>query len=257
MKTLLRLALLSGAALLVGGCATGPVLRMTAQRVPTDTSVIAPEMTKQRIRRVVVLPPQGAPRGLYDGIISMFERELLQHGAQLLSFESVVKRGGKVPIAEAPDAVLELAEWRWSKDLSPQRFFIWDEATGESYKEVAQSVYQGTNTYKIAFPSYELRFLGKMSDAHTGELLATFDIRCPMNYNLPAHYTATVDVVEEKPYLASESFQYSSTNWVEDARKVSEGVIVRTMVNRLPKLKVEAPPPAPGTRDTASQEFAE
>lgn len=248
MKTLFRLAILCGLAALVG-CASGPQLRMTAQRQPTDRSVVGPELTKARIKRIVVLPPQGAPRGLYDGIIAMFERELLQHGVQLLSFESVVKRGGKVPIAEAPDAVLELAEWRWSKELAPQRFFIWDEATGEGYKEVAQSVYQGTNTYKVAFPSHELHFLGKLSDATTGELLATFDVRCPLNFNLPAHYTATVDVVEDKPVLMSESFQYASTNWVEDARKVSEGVIVRTVVNRLPKLKTEEP-----ARDTASND---
>lgn len=229
----------------------GPQLRMTAQRPPTDNSVIAPELTKNRIKRVVVLPPQGAPRGLYDGIIAMFERELLQHGVQLLSFESVVKRGGKVPIAEAPDAVLELADWRWSRELSPHRFFVWDEGGEEGYKEVAQSVYQGTNTYKVAFPSHELRFLGKLSDAHTGELLATFDVRCPLNYNLPAHYTATVEVAEDKPVLMSESFTYAATNWVEDARKVSEGVIVRTVINRLPKLKTEAP-----ARDTASSEGA-
>lgn len=247
MKTLLRLAIVSGAALLVGGCASGPQLRMTAQRPPVDQSVLAPELSKARIRRVVVLPPQGSPRGLYDGIIAMFERELLQHGMQLLSFESVVKRGGKVPLAEAPDAVLEISDWRWSKDLSPQRFFIWDETTGNEYKEVGPSVYQGTNTYKVAFPARELRFLGKLTDASTGELLATFDVRCPLNFNLPAHYVATVDIVEDKPVLTSESFQYASSNWIEDARKVSEGAIIRTVVNRLPKGKQE-----PSPRDTAS-----
>lgn len=217
---------------------------MEAQKAPIDESVLSKQYQGGLERLLVIAPKDGES----EKLMSLFEREFLRVGITIISpgmvARALVESNVKVDesLSEADRAlivakqvraaaILQIIEWRWSKELGPRRFFVLDKSG--DYKEVSYSDYAEFGGLKLNFPSQELRFQGRLLATDTGEVIASFDVRNPFNHALPTRYVASVEVDDGKAVMKQESFAYSASAWHEDARKSAEIALVRFVATRL------------------------
>ncbi len=151
------------------------------------------------------------------------------------------------------DAILQIGEWTWSSETTPKRFFIFSE-TGKNYGEVTRIEYQGFTGKKLAFPSSELRFVGRLTNVLNGEVIASFEIKSPANFNLPGRYVASVEEKGDQPVIVAESYRYGGGTWLEESKKTTEAVVIATVCDRILKReppKTAAPAAVPATQPMA------
>lgn len=236
--------------LLLTACAsTVPQLRMEARRDPLDESVVSPQLVGKEFKKIMVLPPAGEA-GKYDAVLALFQREFLRHGLTVISADVTARAAAegtpvdpKLSDAEkalvlakrtGADAILQIGQWEWSKEPTQNRFFVYDEASGDkSYREVSKAEYDSHPGARMAFPSVELRFVGRLTNLATGEVLGLFDVKSPANFNLPARYIANVETKSDQAEVIAETFHYSRNEWTEASRKVTESEIIRSVCHRI------------------------
>jgi len=229
---------------LVTACSSTPVLKMEAYKAPIDDTVTAPTFKIGAFKKIMVIPPPGTPKGKFDSVINTFEREFLRSGIVVISGAITARVAGEslgdaekallLAKKSGADAILQIGEWGWSKEASARRFFLFDDSGRDKvYKEVNAPQYQAANGLKYAFPSSELRFVGRLIHAESGEVLASFEVKSSANYNLPSEYVAQVEVENDKPVLKQENFTYMNTAWYGDAVKATETSIVKSVCDRL------------------------
>lgn len=206
---------------------------MEAQKAPIDESVLSKQY-QGNLERLLVIVPKDAES---DKLMSLFEREFLRVGITVISpgmvaralVESNLKIDEQLSEVDRAlvlakqvraGAILQIVEWRWSKELGPRRFFVLDKSG--DYKEVGYGDYAEFGGLKLNFPSQELRFQGRLLAGDTGEVTASFDVRNPFNHALPTRYLASVEVEDGKAVMKQESFSYSGSAWHEEARKNAE-----------------------------------
>lgn len=225
---------------MVSACSSVPVLKMEASKAPIDDTVTSPAFKFGSLKKLMVISPAGAAAGKYDAVIGTFERELLRGGVTVISGAVTGRVAGDASDVEkalvlakksGADAILQLGEWAWTKEAPNRRFFVFDGA--KAYKEVSGPEYQASNAMKYGFPSSELRFVGRLIHAETGEVLASFEVKSAANFNLPSTYTAQVEVEKDKPVLKEENFTYANSAWFGDAVKATEVSIVKAVCDRL------------------------
>ncbi len=227
---------------LLTSCSSTPLLKMEATRAPLDESVNSPNFKFGTLKKIMVVPPASTAKGQYDSIISSFERELLRNGVLVISGAITGRVSGDnmsdtekalvLAKKSGADGILAIGEWAWTKEAAPKRFFIFEEA-GRNYKEVSATEYQSMGGLKYSFPSSELRFVGRLLNTESGEVIASFEIKSPANYNLPYPYVAKVEIEKDKPTIKEENFAYTNSAWYGDARKATEGSIVKAVCFRL------------------------
>lgn len=250
-------------------CSSTPRLEMEAQRAPVDESVVTRNFSKETYKKLMVIPPSGTVRGQYDSIIAIFEKEFLRAGITVISgaitgrvvletaTDKKSEEGQRLSDAEralvmakktGADAILQIGEWNWSKDAGMRRFFIFDKKKdAKNYREVSRNDYKNYVGLRIAFSSDELRFVGRLTNVENGEVIASFDITSPANFNLPERYVAAVEETNEQSTIVTESFPYSGSSWLEDAKKTTEMVVIKTVCSRIltpEERAVNAAPPA-------------
>lgn len=225
-------------------CSSTPKVQMEAQKPPIDESVLAKDY-QGNLQRLLVIAPKDPES---DRLMSLFEREFLRVGITIVSPGMVARvlHESQIKVDEAlseadralvvakhvkAGAILQITEWRWSKELGPRRFFALDK-TGD-YREVTYAEYREFGGLKLNFPSQELRFQGRLLAAESGEVIASFDVRNPSNHALPARYVASVEIEDSQAVMKQESFKYSGVTWQEEARKNAEIALVKFVATRL------------------------
>ena len=269
--------------LLAGSCSSSYKLVMTQTREPYDESAMSPKLNQKSYSKVMVIPPSGTVRGQFDDLINSFENEFLKVGQTVISGavtgrvvyegkgneESSGKRlegGTELSDAEralimakstGADAILQIGHYSWSETNIPTRFFVLpkDSGDGQSFIEVNDHEFKLFNDSKYSFCSPVLSFAGRLTDVETGEVLASLQLECPANFNLPYDYTAEMEDSKEhhggyiseftSPVngeigIAADGFQtnearplrYQQIDWSEAERRATS-VIVQKVAQRM------------------------
>ena len=191
-------------AVMSGGCATSHYLTMKADGQPFDESAFSPRFKERKCTKLIVIPPSGTARGAFETQIALFEREFLRKGLTVISgaitgrvvMEATVRAdtkadekmsdmaGGLSDLERAlvmakktgADAILQLGEFRWTRDKEWTRFFIADPGDNSNFREVGNDVWRSWTGPRWTCDSVELVFVGKIVDVDNGEVLAT--MRC-------------------------------------------------------------------------------
>ncbi len=215
------------------GCATY-TLRMKATVLPKDSSAVSPRLATSKIGKIMILPPSGTKRGEFDTQVSAFEKELIKQGLTPISgaitgrvvLEESTDKEKKTEAAQnlsdmeralimakksGADAILQIGQFDWLP-LDETRYFIQD--TNNAYTEVDRGAYQAWAGIKQSFLSPWLKFVGRLAEVTSGEVVASFDVQSAPNWNLPADYEASYsgDGVRQ-----SENFDYGGMVW-QDAK---------------------------------------
>ena len=279
---------------------------MAASKAPIDESAVSPDTSQGTFRRIIVLPPAGATRQQFETIIALFERELLRRGIKTISggmmrealnaanAASAANSAVATPSSSTPtaapsenpgteldrilkearklgaDAILQINDWTWSRDAVPSRFFaLLQTSEGGEFHETSEPEYHSFNGPKYSFASPELRFVGRLFNVENGEVLGSFEVRSPSNFNLPGRYVANVEVRDRQPSVQFENFVYASPGWAEDARRKTETAVVMAVCNRMmparnlssptavtpapPIIRTNEAPPKPENKDAFGQ----
>lgn len=235
------------AALVLVSCSSAPRLIMPASRAPIDQSAISPETHSGQFRRVFVIPPKNITRYQYDSILLVFEREFLRKGIKVIPAPYPKKTAANENAPEwesteyseiakrhSADAMLQIHDWSWSKEALPSRFFKMDSGSEEKrFIEVTESEYHSTPGPKYAFSSSEFRLMGRLLNVANGEILGSFALKCPANFNLPGEYSAILQIENDKAVLDRESYTYSTSTWVEEAKRRTESMVISSIGEKL------------------------
>lgn len=234
----MKLSLLILCLACLSGCTSVSVLKMDAERPPSDESVVALSVARVSFEKVRVVTPEGMTKPEADALTALVEKELLRHQIRIVTAEA--KPAAAAPgQAEAPaaEAILQITEWSWTTDPIEKRFFALDKVDGEdTYRELTRAEYDAANDFKIAFVSTELTFVGRFINAATGESMATLEVRSAANWNLPQRYIATVENKGAKPHIVQENYQYSGKGWLDEAKRNTEEAVVRSVCDRISRL---------------------
>ncbi len=221
------------------GCSSLTKLEMSANKAPIDESAVTQELTRGSFKRVMVIPPMGVSRASYETVMTLFERELLRRGVKTVSsnmlkdganptnFEETLKETRRL----GAEAVLQIQEWAWSKDGTPGRFFNIDKDSEgkELFREVTEAEYHSFSGAKYSFNAPQLRFVARLFSAKDGEVLGSFEVRSPANYNLPGNYQASVNTSEAPYKVEVENFGHKSNSWLEESRRKTEVAVITTV----------------------------
>ncbi len=257
---------------ILAGCSSVTPLRMDAERPVLDQSVVALSVARVPFEKVAVFTPDGMQKKEAETLTVAIERELLRHQIRVVSAahmrrdvaERIFTEPGKpegAPAAEPepdptrPEAILQIANFDWTEQPTSQRLFILDEVDGEkAFREVAREDYDAAKGAKLAFPSPELRFLGRFLNAKTGESMATLEVKSPANFNNPGRYIATVEIRDSKAQVVTQSFEYGSPAWLAEAKRNTEDAVIKAVCERISRLEdglIQPPKPADDAKPEA------
>lgn len=199
--------LLEGWALLlplmtVVGCAsvdrTATVGPATA---PMDRSAYAARFEASVPQRVMVLPPSGTMRGEFEAQLNFIERAFLQRGIRIISpavtGRVIAEEGTGKPREGAArlsdmeralilakksgaEAILQVGEWRTAAEGS--RYFCGPKAG--DLMDCDESSFLNAR-YGLELIGRKLRFLGRLLDVETGEVLISIDVEQLIVANFP------------------------------------------------------------------------
>lgn len=225
----------------VSGCWSTHKLTMSKFKSPIDQSSFSPSLGERKFTKLMIIPPSGTARGVFEPKIVLFEREFVRRGITVISGAitgrvvlenpdslakknedaaelSDMERALVMARKTGADAILQIGDFWWSKNTRFTRFFVAEEIDGAPFREVDKAEYDGWPGVKKMFRSHEISFISRFVNLEDGEVIASFDIKMPANFLLPADYEATFRVPPSEGRLKSENFQYERT-WTVRAPK--------------------------------------
>ena len=248
-------------ALFLVGCVT-PILKMSSVVEPKDDTVVAPKLSYQAFRRVMIIPPSGTARAEFNEKISLLEREFLKNGLVVISgaitgrvvLDTPGGEGRRVEAAAqlsdaeralimaketGADVILQIGRMGWNQEQRFKRFFLLD-ADGQRYREVSEAEFRAAplDKARYAFQAPAFTFVGRLMDVLTGEVLASFQVESAANWNLPSEYSTELkDDTEAKPFgkrpMNETPFRYASGAWLSEAQERTEAKVIETIARRI------------------------
>ncbi len=247
------------------GCSSAPIIRSTLIMKPeiplSDMSASAPQLQAgKKYHKIIILPPSGTARAEFEPIVALFEREFLRRGITVISGAitgrvvfGAVQQGEKKEATgqelsdieralimakqTGADAILQIGKLTWTQNV-PGRFFLYN-SNSNTFQEVSQSQYDNYQSpLKVVGNADQVVFVGRLIDVESGQVMASFDITCDTNWNLPAPYEAIYEVLYNdyaKPpsyylQLLSENYNYQQgPDSLTAARKSRERIIERVV----------------------------
>lgn len=213
------------------GCASMHNLTMQRVRPPIDQSAFSPSLKAKKFAKLMIIPPSGTARAVFEPRIVLFERALLKRGITVISGAITGRVVMENPDAVAKkneaaaelsdmeralimakktgaDAILQIGDFWWSKNTKYTRFFVTEKTDRAPFREVDKEEYDGWKGAKKMFKSPEISFVSRLVDVENGEIIASFDVKMPANFLLPRDYEATFRVPPSEGKLKRENFQY-------------------------------------------------
>ena len=259
MKVLLwscLIALISGS---VGCVLPRYTLVMKSTVPPVDESAVSPGLAQKKYHRVMVIPPSGTTRSKFDFEINTFEREFLR--GNITAISSAIT--GRVVLGRTPDstqgekvegasglsdaeralvmaketgadAILQIGQLGWEGDrtegnsnfTADTRFFIVGDQE-PAFHEVTKGEFQAWRGKKVHYYGPTLVFVGRLIDVSNGEVMASFNVSCAANGNLPADYQSVWEIDPDgTQYREVEAnTDYMSLDWDSVKKKTIERVV--------------------------------
>lgn len=244
------------------GCSTVAPLQLNAPptRNPIDETSASPDLAAKEYRRIMVIPPSGSTRGQFDEYINLFEREFLNNGITVISSAitgRVVMEGGAQRKDEAAqalsdaeralvmakstnaNALLQIGSLEWTPDY-PSRLFVNRNQRLEEAQSPAE--YDGWVGEKMKLTTSILTFVGRLTDVESGEVMASFSVRCATGWDLPAEYVAEIRFVNGSAVVEKENWSFSPST---KPQAPAQGGFLFTAVVQPPAR--QAPASAPGS----------
>jgi len=243
-------------------------LKMAAERPLDDKSILSPRLAAKGYRRIMIVPPSGTARGQLDNEMAFLEKEFIKGGLTVISIGitgrivvvgQITKEGKKdenaaelsdveraLIMAEktGAEAILQIATFSWTTDSPATRYFVREEGSS-SYREVSKPEYLRFEGKTYTYNSNILTFIARLIDVQSGEVMASFNIRCAGNWNLPRDYSATIQEGNGSQYIVKENYPYSPGYFWEESTKKTLDRVLKVVIKRIMGLvptKVEKPP---------------
>lgn len=244
-------------------------LRMVASRPPIDESAVSPRLVASRYTKIMVIPPSGSARGQFDSTISIFEAEFLKLGITVISGavtgrvvlsnevgtdEKRVEGAAQLSDAEralimakktGAHAVLQVGEFGWTdRDEPPDRYFVADQASLQ-YREVDEgSLQTAAPQFRWVLSAPRLRFIGKLIDVESGEVIASFKIAAAANGCVRSDYVAE-HRISDRAEFASSNYLYAAEVSSSAAKDRCTQAVVQAVAHHIGSGAVAAGPLPP------------
>jgi hypothetical protein len=255
----------------LGACSPSVyTLRMVASRPPIDESAVSPRLVASRYTKIMVIPPSGSARGQFDSTISIFEAEFLKLGITVISGavtgrvvlsneigtdEKRVEGAAQLSDAEralimakktGAHAVLQVGEFGWTdRDEPPDRYFVADQASLQ-YREVDEGALQSVPPqFRWVLSAPRLRFIGKLIDVESGEVIASFKIAAASNGCVRSDYVSEHRISGDRAEFASENYTYAAEVQSSAAKDRCIQAVVQSVAHHIGSGAVAAGPLPP------------
>lgn len=236
----LHAAVLALAVTSLGACSQMHTLRMPAQDGWDDDSALSVSASEKSFQHIMVLPPSGTARGVFEAQLANIEAEFLRRG--LTVYTPAVTARAIVPDLEKDrdfqtsqqlsdveralilakesnaEAILQVGSFEWIPN-AVERHFIHD---GNAILSVSAETWASYRGWKRRFVADGLEFTGRLIDVTTGEVVVAFRMRDDLySYLTPPYVEQWVFpgfFGSSPPQLVFSNFSFDD-RWATQARR--------------------------------------
>ncbi|MBI4567119.1 MAG: hypothetical protein HY719_01835 [Planctomycetes bacterium] len=211
-----------------------------------DQTVVSPTLKAGQYKQVMVLPPSGTARGVFEKTLVSAEGELLKRNLGVTSpavtsrvvFEggenNAVQPGGSElsPLDRAlllgkqtnADLVVQIGAFEWVTE-GATRYFVGE---NEQVREVTRQQHEDHVGFKYSISTHQLRFSGRLVEIEQGATMATFNMTGSLFGYLPRDYVTIYQWNGSQSTLVSEDFRWNDAEWIQVAmRRLSDDIFSR------------------------------
>ncbi|MBI4567120.1 MAG: hypothetical protein HY719_01840 [Planctomycetes bacterium] len=234
------------AAACMAGCAEVYQVRVTTIPSLNDETVVSPALKERQYKQVMVLPPSGTARGVFEKQLVWAEGEFLKRnlgvtspavGARVVDEnqgDEVVRRGGgefsdmeralRLSKKANCDVVVQIGSFEWVEN-GAKRYFVGE---NEKMREVTRREHDEHVGFKYSISTYQLHFSGRLVEVEKGDTLATFNMAGSLFGHLPQDYVTTWQWDGAMSIPTGENYRWNDEEWIQVAmRKTSDDVFSR------------------------------